>query len=549
MAKKNDSKSKSNEKKEFETEMKDSKKKRSSGRHTFKPSDRARSSSYGGNDLSWYTRNADLVDSAARIPYPYVPGMNIVAVPRHVNDDFEAKGTTFEYKVPGIISLNFYPTIGRSMDISSPANIAAREMYARVRSKYSGSLEADAPDIMMYALAVDSLYMLYEDMKRAYYVINSVTPYNRLYPKYLLAAMGWKYEDLLDNRTLMYQRLCEMNALLKKFMIPDDMDLYKRHQFMVANVYADTPDVKSQNYVFKCSGFYQLTNTETMTTLEMKDWHTDIVRMELEDAWTFWREAYDALALWDTAYTINGYLERAYQDSTFLIPSPVIEDGLLQPVFNAEVLTQIHNATVVKVSKSSLNVTQDPIHDNVLLSKPKSEYADYADDWHGVRTYQVVPTEVLIDFKGSTTPGTGDNIIATRLCTVSVPGEDPASADSYYLSCGTEIIEAMYMYDGTVNTGEAFPIAGSHTAMENIYAPGSQGANQVSAFLLKSLAYLSTFDMHPIISLYYRAYDGDGGYYNWFIPFGVQSNVTNVDGETIDNLHRMCIYSEFNAFR
>lgn len=62
--------------------------------------------------------------------------------------------------IPGIMNLYFVPTIGSSTaGESSAINIAAKNIYSFVRHENSGRINYDAPDLMLYLLALDSAFM------------------------------------------------------------------------------------------------------------------------------------------------------------------------------------------------------------------------------------------------------------------------------------------------------------------------------------------------------------------------------------------------------
>lgn len=505
--------------------------------------------SYGGNDVSWYTHYADLSDSAARIPFSWQPGRQIPFV--YPLEFLNENSTTAKYLYPGIMTLSFYPTVGRSTEISSPLNVCAREVYGRIRAKYSGSLEADAPDIMMYIIALDSLYMIYEDMKRVYYLLGQYTPYNTLYPKAIVEALGYDYDDLMENKVLLFQHICEAGAMLSKFLVPDQMDLFKRHQFMASNVYADSATSKSQQYAFKVGGFYTLKNTSTMTTLEITDWAGTMSgdQLTVQSAWNIFYTAIKKLMSWDTSYTIVGYLQRAFEGESFLAPTPVLEQGVLTPVYNLEVLTQIQNLNAVNVKKSSLNVTQDPTNDNILLCDPIMEYSKVSG------TYQYWKSSVYdpIISLPVDNPTTTDIIISTRLTAMPIgkPTGTSGSIKSSHLTCGTEIVYSIGMTTSQAGIPVNIPsqscnlIEFGHT--NDVLTTVNYASVNALTNMIWYSSMLTNFNMHPTI--YTQTIDKDNGDQKASTYISCDAdNVTVVKNEHMSDLHRMCIYSEFNCF-
>lgn len=490
------------------------------------------SSSYGGNDISWYTRNPALTESAARIPYANFPGKKTtIQVPRWKNGEDSTEGFI---RYPGILAMTFALTVGVAGEVTDPINVAAREIYGKIRACYSSSLEADAPDIMMYILAIDSILMLIEDMKRAYYVINLYSPYNTMYPKAMINALGYNFDDLLANKTRMYQNITELVAQVSKFAVPDVMDLFKRHQFMCANIYCDSPTVKAQNYVFVPDQFYELVNAETMTELSSETWTSPVTTSKggktVQNSYNRVKEALDALMNWDTAYTILGYLQRAYKDTPFIAPAYPIEGATLVPVYNYEVLTQINNATIVPINTATLDVKQDPTYSNVLISKPAAAPNNGS---------SIPPKDVFVTLTNSDTPTAMDNIIATRLTVSS------GSADNL-LTCGTEILTSMSIYWDTDPREALITLDGTNFWIGNQATTNRENALNRYYEIVRSIGCLSAFDYHPTLFLY--SDDADTGELEDVIVIGDMDNTTVISNATLANLHRVCVYSEFNCF-
>lgn len=511
---------------------------------------------YGGNDVSWYNRNPALLEAAGNIPFPWQPGRSIDNVITYPNpgtgDTVNIDGSVW---YPGICTLGYYPSVGQAIDVSSPINIAAREIYGRIRSKYSGSLEADAPDIMMYLLALDSLYMIYEDLKRAYYLVNLYTPHNTLFPKQIITALGYNFEDLMINKVKMYQYLVEGGAMLAKFRVPDNMDLYKRHAFMSANLYADSPLPKAQIYAFTARGFYTLSNTDTKTSLNITAWNNaNSSTMSLESAWTKFKAAINKLMAWDTGYTILGYLERAYEGESFLIPSAPLMDGQILPVYNLEVLTQIQNTRALPVRTYSLRVEQDPLTNN-LLSRPTvniKEQMAYNPRWRYIKSQSFITLPTVAQ------PTAQDIAVATRLhpgigsFPTSFVTEDDPYIDLY---CGTEVVsDVLYWNHETYFpalslrwTDVQFDVFSSESEPADALAEVSFALDPVMELLTNA----SAFNMHPSYFISYIGYDDPDSIipvYHKHSLVADTDNLTVVDDTTLENLHRICIYSEFNCF-
>lgn len=136
------------------------------------------------NDFKWYNANPMLTEAAARVAFPYRPGMYL-----NLND--QSNGTRLgRLPIPGVFAMNWVPTIGYSNSATDPASIAAKEIFAKVRESFSGSIDADPPDFVIYFMALDSVFSYIGMLKRVYRILNTYTPENYLIPDLLLNALS-----------------------------------------------------------------------------------------------------------------------------------------------------------------------------------------------------------------------------------------------------------------------------------------------------------------------------------------------------------------------
>lgn len=492
------------------------------------PDKRQEAKSEGMNDITWYSRNPELLAAAARIPFPYKPGMQIDLGTQKL----ETYNIPVSYTVPGVCSLRFAYSIGESTDINSPACIASREMYGRIRANYSGALEADAPDIFMYAIALDQVHAYIAYMKRIYKTINLYSPHNRNYPETILRALNFQPKHVAELQTQKVALWGYINTLVNmanKYAVPDDMDIYKRHRWMNENIYLDAADAASQSFIFNPSGFYKVDiSGETGTALTYVSGFTGGDR-DLYSASTpladymynFGRSLIDAISLWDDSYTINGYIMRAYDGSNFLRSDLLGQDEMIQPIFEPEVLMQIMNFTGVGIlDTDSLKVTQNPV-DNTLTHVPKTHSS-------GLQTFYTGNPLLNIP---STMPTPADVTIASRLQATVEPA-------TRVIHAATEIpIDvAVFTSADAANVGFTYTYV-VHLAQKNEW-------NKTEA-ALKGIIGMRAFTGAPATWVAITNTDGSSlsMWYN-----GDVANITEITADALKELTRVCIYSEFNCF-
>lgn len=317
----------------------------------------------GENDISWYTRYPNLVVASASLPYPYRPGMDVeIATTRSLGGGSWVNKVT--QTIPGVMALEWIPSAGKSENAMDPASLLGMEIYAKVRQSYSGTLRADAPDYVIYVMALDSVFSYIAWLKRLYRVLNAWTPENYAMPAALLHGMGLQDDDIAALRANRMQLWEYINMLVlesRKFTCPGTLDIINRHYWMSDNVYVDDPSLNSQMYMFNLAGAYEYSlatygDQTTPTgglTLKLMPWVRSSTSanpngvgptLSVELLYEYGHSMLTALAEWDDSYTINGYLKRAYEGTPLFAVEELPINAVLDPVYSTEVLTQIENS-------------------------------------------------------------------------------------------------------------------------------------------------------------------------------------------------------------
>lgn len=480
----------------------------------------------GLNDFSWYNKYPDLLQAAASVPYPYRTGMPLplgsidIGTPTAPNI-VDAK----PYGIPGIMAIKFYPTLGKSTNVTDPASITCKELYARVRKSFSGSLNADAPDFLIYLMALDSVFSYIGSLKRVYRILNAFTPMNYSLPDRLLFALGIDYSQISSfraHKTTLFGMINELVYMTKNLTCPAVMDIFNRHYWMNDNVYADSPSQNSQLYVFKQAGYFkfQLLNTpDEVPAGGLKMTNFSWAGMNLDDVFNFGRDLINALASWDDAYTISGYLARAFEGVPSFSVDLLTGDEMLTLQYQEEVLTQIENIMGLPQGMSSsytlnLDVTQNP-KTNIVISNPTITIPTTGNTAWGGGLYAL---NSFINLR-TDTPTVADTVIATRLkCAFDIL----SGGTTVQVHCGTELVVDLLIVSSDRT-------AGVYQMDTNTRMPAD--------------ALLETFDWHPLRMVTFGTTPNIEVSMMWDVH-----NITAITREQLDQIHRICIYSEFNAF-
>lgn len=497
------------------------------------------------NDVSWYSRNPSLLQAAASIPFPYRPGMSVP-----YQQTVVPTGTTLDQQgIPGIMALNWWPTLGYSQTATDPASIVGKEIFAKVREKFSGSIDADAPDFVIYIMALDSVFSYIAHLKRIYRVLTAYTSENHYIPDGMLRAFGLsaaQIVDLKEHRMQFYQIINELVFMTRKFNLPAAFDIINRHYWLNDNVYMDAESINSQFYVFNCLGYYSFelktagsvqVGGLTMKTLTIPN--TDVA----EYYFTFGRSLIDALAGSDDAYIISGYLMRAYEGyPAFQVDELALDDRLI-PHYDPEVLMQIENARPIilgtKYSTSAAianDVTQDP-STNAVVCVPTLTATKPS--WYTGMPWNV---QNFLSIR-SDAPTVADVTIATRLKMGVWKDNSTDTNFDCVIACGSEILDTIQIWTvSSNNTNTKVPTIYSSTLVGLVsIAMDATGARSVA-----DLCNIQSFDWHPILPVVVKANSGGTFWYSTIA--GDVHNFTMLSDEQLHQINRVCLYSEFNAY-
>lgn len=523
------------------------------------------------NDISWYKRYPELLDVASRIPFPVKPGMKM--------DLGNAVGV--DTYVPGVMTMKWIPAIGEASTPTSPINIAAKEIYAKVRSKFSGSLDADAPDFIVYLLSLDSMFSYIGALKRVYRILDAYTPYNYVIPQGLLQAMGFtnsEIQNLRTNRANFNLIINELVKMSQKFMLPATMDYFNRHYWLNDNVYADANSAQAQMYVFIQEAFFKYNNavpvngSTTVTAggcnLVAAPWSLDsTATITVDSLYQFGKDLIDSIAEGDDNYTISGYLMRAYEGAPQFRAEPIGIDEVFAPVYVPEVLAQIENAhgiawsdtgsisnligTTVQQSVMNNTVVWDPM---ILATSASGMYPDTG------TTIQVPSPYMSLR---SDNPTSDEVVLATRLKTWTDSSTTTVDGKAYYkIHAATEIVLNWDVwtygnfFGSSVSTVSPdwiqFGYSNEYTFRVLTLGDWNAAKAPRNVQQLYAMLLLSTFDWAPIgaIAVFMNPATGTNDRatgFRWSF-YGDIHNVTTFTLKQLDEINRVCVYSEFNAF-
>lgn len=496
------------------------------------------------NDPAWYAQNPQLMRDYASFPFGVPIGIQLP----------EELGYA-SASVPGVIALYYAPTIGTAQAETDPINIAARNIYSFVRHANSGHSNYDSPDLMLYLIAMDSIYMYHAFLKRALGVIMDYTPVNRYYPRALISAMGIDPDDLMahiaDFRGFINQYAVQIGSMC----VPNSMSYMARHSWMTEGLYTDSTAAKAQTYMYVPYNYYkfkaiQSDNTAVGSLERVSLFNPNasgISKLTVAQLITFGQNLLTPIITNEDLNIMSGDILKAFGADGVVKISGVMDGYMVLPVYSQEVLSQIENC-VILASGGSLTgtVTQNTAVGGGYLVATDDLPSIYlgAGPITAAGALDTMTGSRLINFHhDGVTPD--EVMVATRL----TPGltVDEATGEFTFDSVGSEcVMYANVWYYGKDASGNVvLQKRGFASVMPIRFNVTGQGTD---AAYLSVIAQYSNFDWAPAVALV--AVDMSKTPYvvtNPTSPILDIDNYTVLSKDNLRNLHMAALLSEFSV--
>lgn len=501
------------------------------------------------NDPAYYALNPQLLIDAASHAFSDASGTRIPWSPVEEHENILVPDIQ---SIPGVMSFRIAPTVGISTDQSSAVNVAARNIYSYVRHANSGHSNYDAPDLMMYLLAMDNLYSFYSYMVRAYGVLNIYTQKNRYYPEALVRAMGIDFDDAIKNIANFRLFINTFAVKLGSLCVPAGMSYFLRHMQMYSGVYVDDVSQKAASYLLTPAGFlmyneYTGAGKLDFVTLDGDSLEAIPPKCTIKQIMELGTKLINAVMLSEDMNIMSGDILKAYSANGIFKVSTIAENYMVLPSLDQNMLMQIQNLTMLtcEFAKGNsgyiedLSVSQDPTT-GMIKYKPEWEFSNpqHKTTLMGIKLI-TMPTDSI---------DPGMIMDATRLSNITVPG---STAEFFTVNtCGSELcLDAFMWYYGVpLGTPTGWELQHLHLVEElNISitrAMTSDGGYGNLIDALDAIGRISTFDWHPNFKVMTNF---ENEFYR--LPIYMQ-DINNYSAFTANDLKKMndvALLSEFNC--
>ena len=494
------------------------------------------------NDPAWYSVNGQLLTDSASFPYSWPVGNSTSNL---VNDS--NVGKPFELQqmpsVPGVLAMYLSPTVGWADNSESPVNVAARNIYSFVRHANSGHSNYDAPDLMLYLLAMDSCYSFHSFLRRLYGVMMDYTPVNRYYPRSVVHSMNVDFDDAMAHLAQLRYFINQFAVKLGSMCVPNSMSYIVRHMWMYSGIFVDSASQKAQTYLYTPHAFYKygLINEVgglNYTVFAAQGGSGAKGRLTVKDLIDFGNKLMVPILQSEDMNIMSGDILKAYGADGVIKIMGVSEDYQVLPMYSEEVISQFQNATPIGYYNSDNAAHVNDITQNVdinagyLVHKPTVVAAMRAGNVAGLSQRTPWTFDRLVSIrKSGVTPA--DTMVATRLTNIgSNPVAISSGANSGYTAyeihtAGSEICHAMIVYYyGIDATGAWTDLSSPYLFVgDAVYVPGTINTTNVMTVegtyqsvtenindFMQTAAMLSVFERHPLLypTLISVDYDADG---------------------------------------
>lgn len=395
--------------------------------------------------------------------------------------------------VPGIMTLTIVPTIGRSEDINSGANLAAKDTYVGIRRNNMGTIPYDPADVMLYMLAIDSIIFILSFIRRAFRIARQFKWKNRYIPDAILESMGINSSQMRANFGDYIARYDMIVTKAQRLVYLRDFPLLADHSMLFSEIYKDGEDERAQFYVTRPKGYYVMTMLPENPKQILK-W-TDIANY-VPVHLSVWLDRVETMInniSYVSMYSnIAGQIEKSFGPNVAHLPlSGDLEP--LEPIYNSDFGWVLQNCDIVS-GVENLDIYESLDVDNnlgAIICKPSYVSA-------------IAPVY-------NTTIFTSHNSLsAEEVFQVTRWKATRALATQEYilqeLVTGTEIITSIDVYFYVVNPVGGLTLSRSNMSHDLVLAAdGDDGVpSDLVIEALEMFSRATNFKWYPYVNLYYN---------------------------------------------
>lgn len=322
-------------------------------------------SDYKYNDVSYYIKNPELLAQATQISFQNILGIEPIG----------------EYEIPTIMRIYMNPSVGLTYQGSSSAflnhpsragiNLASIKLFNRLSMSSGRNMSYAPQDLGIMLGALSQVLAMISFGRRVLGTTKLCNYRNRMFPKAMVEAMGFDYDDLVANWSDYRTAFNNEITVLNQIPIIVNAGYIKKSMNQYDFIFTDSESPMAQMYVYMPASTWIIDETTSqdgsvLRTLTVTG--SDVARMTFANFMqTILRPMVDALV---TSSTLNlvyaDILHLASKDPTVELYSvPILpDDYVVMPIHNYEALLHIHNMTSIGIPNLATRTGYDtPFND------------------------------------------------------------------------------------------------------------------------------------------------------------------------------------------
>ena len=355
----------------------------------------------GDNDVRWYAANPQLIKDTASYPFQFPLGTK-----HNMGGDDKYISAS---SVPGVCAIHWDPSIGMANDEIDAVNIAMRNIYSFIRHANSGKTNYEAPDLMLYLLAMSDILGYHAALKRIYGVAMTYSHTNRYVPKAIVEALGVDYEDI-------QMHLCDLRSYINtfavrvgSFCVPASMPYIARHVWMNSHIYVDSDQDKPQIYTYVQDHFFRFGLDDTPAGKlffegfaprqigqigSFDDTATATKGLRFDELAAFGNTLLAPIIASEDFGIMSGDILKAYTPAEVYRVELIPENYVVMAEYSEEVLDQINNATLFGINAFNIGVGKD-----MAITQTTGLNQGYLVENHPIYWFSNLATKEAVDTK------------------------------------------------------------------------------------------------------------------------------------------------------
>lgn len=478
-------------------------------------------------DGKWYEITEQLTRDVGSIPYNVFAGTKeTITGTLAFNASNRSVPAVGLQSTPGFIVLHHLNTYGKSSSATSAINIAARAVYSWVRHQNSGHTNYEAPDLMIYIMAVDQVYAAIGEAMRIYKTAKTFINVNRYFTDAALRAMEVDADDIYSNLAQLRAGINLRVAKISSLCVPNRFEIFKRHMFTAEGIFTDSDSLRGQFYLYSTMGYLQFSSTAETTGGSLQFYDKNVSSTSgLRSTATILQDIDNLLnaILEDEDMNImSGDILKAYGQENLYILNELAEDATQEFIFNEDVLQQIENSSCWE---GGFNAQLMSLDDYKIMQAGTGSTSDGF-----LITHEIEPDDESVS--------TDNLFVHMNSLYFNSHKENPQPIDTLEWvrdmcaggSYDTELLleYAVVQYDYSTNTNGVISL--------QVFVSAS--ATVTNNLLFK----VAQFDWHPILYLFTKLNNPTSGpYFGYVDKAGDLKVYTILSSDTIERLHDTCI--------